>query len=77
MHNENITVDRLDFIAADYLRPTLHASSIMLQGQTQTRLIFLLAWVVTASIQPLCINATGFCLYEPVVFRVGGACLGY
>ena len=77
MHNENITVDRLDFIAADYLRPTLHASSIMLQGQTQTRLIFLLAWVVTASIQPLCINATGFCLYKPVVFQAGDMYLGY
>ena len=43
MHNENITVDRLGFIAADYLRPTLHASSIMLQSQIQTRLMFLLA----------------------------------
>lgn len=68
MHNENITVDRLDFIASEYLRPTLHASSIMLQSQTQTRLIFLPAWIVIVSIQSSGINAAGFCLYELAVF---------
>ena len=68
MHNENITVDRLDFIASDYLRPTLHALSIMLQSQTQTRLIFLPAWVVIVSIQSSGITTAGFYLYEQAVF---------